>query len=142
LRTRRPPGGAAILGLEIVLLVLGILALVRGRMPFLRNKVVVGAPARLLGLLALSPIPLSLLGIILYAGVPGSANEKEVTNEVLRTVFAIEAGTVITVAVLAFGIAAAVAVTPEEDAEGCELEASPEDSDDEADDRGGGPALR
>ena len=46
-----------ILGLEIGLIIYGIIALVKGRMKFGENKVVEGLPARLLGVLALTPLP-------------------------------------------------------------------------------------
>lgn len=122
-----------ILGMEIGLAIFGILALVRGKMTLSKNKVVVGAPARLLGLLALTPLPAALLFVVLYAASRGG----QVNDDDKWTITGIEAGTVILVAILVFGIGAAIGITPRE-AERRERRASgryDEDEDDELDDR-------
>lgn len=46
-----------ILGIEIALLVMGIMAVANGKMKFTKNKVVEGLPARLLGVLAILTLP-------------------------------------------------------------------------------------
>ena len=60
-----------ILGMEIGLAIFGLIALVKGKMTVSKNKVVVGAAARLLGLLALTPLPAALLFVVLYAAAQG-----------------------------------------------------------------------
>ena len=50
-----------LLGIEIALLAYGILALVRGEFAVPRLTVVRGARARLLGFIALAPLPLSFI---------------------------------------------------------------------------------
>ncbi|WP_178132531.1 hypothetical protein [Limnoglobus roseus] len=47
-----------ILGIEIGLFIMGIMALIRGTMKFSATRVVEGTPARLLGVLAMLPLPL------------------------------------------------------------------------------------
>ena len=50
-----------ILGIEIALIIMGILALVRGKIQMTGSKIVTGIPARFLGLLALTPLPIVLV---------------------------------------------------------------------------------
>lgn len=47
-----------ILGIEIGLFIMGVIALVNGKMKFSANKVVEGTPARLLGVLAVLTLPI------------------------------------------------------------------------------------
>ena len=61
-----------ILGIEIALVIIGLLALVRGRMTVTASRVVEGIPARLLGLLALTPIPIAFRAHCDSAPTPGS----------------------------------------------------------------------
>ena len=70
-----------ILGIEIALIVVGILALARGRMTLSKTKVVVGAPARLLGLLALTPLPLAFMIGFVYAISKGPDNDERALEE-------------------------------------------------------------
>jgi hypothetical protein len=139
-----------ILGMEIGLAIFGLIALVKGKMTVSKNKVVVGVPARLLGLLALIPLPAALLFVLLYVASQGG----QINDDDKWTVTGIEAGTVILIAILVFAIAAAVGITPEEvkrrerrasgrydyDDEGDELDDRPRkrrrrDEDEEDDDR-------
>src|SRR4029077_10668063 len=55
-----------IIGLYIGLAIVGILALVRGRLQISKHKIVIGVPARLLGLLGLAPLPLALVVGMVY----------------------------------------------------------------------------
>jgi hypothetical protein len=50
-----------ILGMEIAMFVIGIMALVRGKLKLGKNKEVTGTPARLLGLIGFVPIPLAIV---------------------------------------------------------------------------------
>jgi hypothetical protein len=49
-----------ILGAEIALLILGLVAIFRGKLTLTKARVVEGTPARLLGLLGLAPIPVTI----------------------------------------------------------------------------------
>jgi hypothetical protein len=56
-----------ILGAEIGMLVLGLIALCSGKLTLSKNQVVYGTPARLLGLVALMPLPLSFAVVFAIA---------------------------------------------------------------------------
>src|SRR4051812_46940576 len=103
-----------ILGMEIALAIIGLLALVRGKMTISGKKVVVGVPARLLGLLALSAVPLVFAVGILYVVVEAPNDPEQFAEDNKMVIFAIEAGVVIGVAILVFGLGAALAISPEE----------------------------
>jgi hypothetical protein len=67
--------------LEIGMLIMGILALVRGKISLTRNRVVTGTPARVIGVVLVLPLPLALvsgfvLGIVLVA-LSGGAPPKQ-----------------------------------------------------------------
>lgn len=47
---------------EIVLLVVGIMALVKGKLTLSKKHVLYGTPARLVGLIGMAPLPLSFAG--------------------------------------------------------------------------------
>jgi len=101
-----------ILGMEIAMLVIGFLALVRGKLTITPTKVVEGAPARLLGMLAMTPLPLALAAGIAIAVVQGPADPEKFAEDNRWTLIAIEAGIVIGIAILVFGIGSMVAVDP------------------------------
>lgn len=105
-----------ILGMEIGLAIFGILALVRGKMTISKTKVVVGAPARLLGLFALTPLPLAFMAGVIYAVREGGGNPQGfVANDNARLTLAlIEGGIVVGVAIVVFAIGAMIAVPPQE----------------------------
>lgn len=102
-----------ICGLEIGLAIFGLIALVRGKMTLSKTKVVVGVPARLIGLLALTPLPIAFAVGFVYAIVNGADAERMAKDNQL-TLGLIEAGIVIGVAILVFAIGAAVAISPQE----------------------------
>src|SRR5690348_12597804 len=99
-----------ILGIEIAMIVVGILALVRGKMTVTGNKVVIGLPARLLGLLALTPLPVVFVAVIGYIALNAPADPEQFAQDKKWTITAIEAVIVIGIAVLVFGIGAAIGV--------------------------------
>jgi hypothetical protein len=103
-----------ILGIEIAMIIIGLLALVRGRMTLTRNKVVVGVPARLLGALALTPLPVALVAVVGYIAMNAPADPERFAADNQVTIIIIETAIVIGIAVLVFGIGAAVAVDPVE----------------------------
>ena len=101
-----------ILGMEIAMLVIGFLALVRGKLTITSTKVVEGAPARLLGMLAMTPLPLAFGVGIAFVVTQGGNNPEQFAEDNRWTLTAIEAGIVIGVAVLVFGVGSLLAVDP------------------------------
>lgn len=102
-----------ILGMQIALFVIGIMALIRGRITLSKTRVVVGISARLLGLLALTPFPLSMLAgvVVTMANVDDPTDPQKVqewTRDNEWTLIAIQAGVVIGIGVLIFLIASVV----------------------------------
>jgi hypothetical protein len=113
-------------GVEIALLVIGLLAIIRGKLTISKTKVVTGAAARLLGLIALTPLPVALAAVALYMAVSGVGDPERFADDNRMTLMLIEAGVVIGIAILVFGIGAAIGTDPARDQA---------DEDDEEDDR-------
>lgn len=107
-----------ILGLYVGLAIVGILALVRGRMQITKSKIVVGVPARLLGLLGLTPLPLALVVGIIYVmanvDITDAPAVQRFTQEHRGTLTLIEGVCVGGVAIILFTLAAVLAVPPAE----------------------------
>jgi hypothetical protein len=106
-----------ILGLEIGLLIFGLIALIRGKMTLTKTKVVEGVPARLLGLLALTPLPIAILvgiGFVLVVAPANPEKAAKIADDNKLTLALVEAGIVIFITVLVFGIGAAIGKNPEE----------------------------
>jgi hypothetical protein len=97
-----------ILGIEIALLVVGVLALVRGKLPLDKSHAVYGLPARFLGLIALTPLPASFVVVAIYtvlnvpSGDPAAVNQFVADNRL--ALVGIEAAIAIGVAVIVFGL--------------------------------------
>jgi hypothetical protein len=117
------------------MIVVGLLALVRGKMTISKTKVVVGTPARLLGLLALTPYPIAIVALLLYAASKGG----QVGEDDRWTLTAIEGGIVIGMAILVFVLGSLFAVDPKEAARRARRE---EDDEYEEDDRDRGDRNR
>jgi hypothetical protein len=107
-----------IIGLYIGLAIVGILALIRGRMQISKQKVVVGVPARLLGLLGLAPLPLALVAGMVYVAANVDVTDPQAvqrfTQEHKWTFTLIEGVCVGSVALVLFVTSAMLAVSPEE----------------------------
>lgn len=104
-----------ICGLEIGLAIFGLIALVRGKMTLTKNKIVVGIPARLLGLIALAPFPIFLLVGVAFGVMNANAPDPEKVAKDNQGLFtAIEVGVVILTAIVVFAVGAMVAVSPAE----------------------------
>lgn len=103
-----------ILGIEIAMIIVGLLALVRGRMTISKNKVVTGAAARLLGLVALTPLPVAFAGVALYVAASAPGDPERFVEDNKFAIMGIEAGVVIVIAILVFGIGAAIGRPPED----------------------------
>ena len=76
-------GPNMILGAEIGLLVMGIIALVKGKLTLSKTRVVHGTAARLLALIALLPLPLSFAAGLVY-GVVVTARGGDVAADSAR----------------------------------------------------------
>jgi hypothetical protein len=107
-----------ILGLYIGLAVAGILALIRGRMQISKSKIVIGVPARLLGLLGLTPLPLAIVVGMIYVAANVDVTDAQAvqrfTQEHQGRFTLIEGVCAGLVAVTLFVLAAVLAVSPEE----------------------------
>ena len=90
--------------LAIGMIIMGLLALIRGRIQLSKAKVVRGIPARLLGALALTPFPVATLIAILYMFATGDVKDPDDverwTQQNQGSVVAIAAGTVLGTALL------------------------------------------
>jgi hypothetical protein len=64
-----------ILGLEIALVIMGLMALIRGKMKMGKNREVTGIPARLLGLVGLLPMPMAIVLNIGYVAMLMASGE-------------------------------------------------------------------
>ena len=93
-----------ILGAEIGMLVIGIMALIQGKLVLSKTRVVRGTPARLLGAVALLPLPLSLMAGILI-GILWVAQGKSPTDATFKGIATgIEAACVLFCLALVYGI--------------------------------------
>lgn len=101
-----------ILGMEVGMLVMGLYALVTGRMPLSNERVVRGAAARWLGLVSLLPVPLAFCGGLVAAVVMVSRGQDLMDESVKWLFVAIEAGTVLLCAIFVGTVGAAVARKP------------------------------
>ena len=93
--------------LEIGMLVMGILALVRGKVSLTRNRIVTGTPARTIGVILILPLPLALasgfvLGIILVAQAGGAPPQQA---DLVKYALPLELGIVLLCFVVALIIA-------------------------------------
>lgn len=89
-----------ILGAEIGLLIMGIYAVVTGKMTLSKTRVIRGTPARALGVVAILPLPLSF-AIGLIVGVMMVAQGQSVNTGSNRWVFAGIEATIVVVCVIA-----------------------------------------
>ncbi len=96
-----------ILGLEIGMLIAGILAISRGRMELTPSMVAHGIAARLLGVLAMTPLPAAIVVLTIYTGINCvGKSEREIAMwvEQKRTnMIILEAGVVLMIALLVVG---------------------------------------
>ena len=139
-----------ILGIEIALAIYGLIGLFGGKMTLSKTKVVLGVPARLLGLLALTPLPAAFVVIIVYVAARAPADPERFAADNKITIAVIEAVIVIGIAILVFGIGAAFAVNLQEaarrkrryESDDEEDEQEKEEDDDRDRDRGRGTDRR
>ncbi len=82
-----------LLGAEIGLLIFGIYALVRGRLKVTNNRIVRGVAARLLGIVAMLPVPLALL-IGFVMGMEAAARGRPMDDAFKLSLTLIELGLV------------------------------------------------
>jgi uncharacterized protein (TIGR03000 family) len=93
-----------ILGMEIALFCLGLYALVTGKMTLGKNRVVHGAAARMLGVIALLPVPLAVfVGLVICVVMgPGALSPANPSNRWLA--FAVEGGAIVFCVVVIYGV--------------------------------------
>lgn len=96
--------------LEIILAIYGLYILVAGKMKLSATKVVEGAPARLISLIMIAPLPLSF-AVGLAIGIMAAANGQDV-NQMRFMLLAIEVLIVIVCAIAAFSVAHSIAKPP------------------------------
>jgi uncharacterized protein (TIGR03000 family) len=101
-----------ILGMEIAMLGMGLYALVTGKMTLTRNRVVYGAGARFLGLIALMPFPLAFLGGVVVGVEAAMSGRRLSDSSVQWTLIAIEGGAVVFCALLVYGLGMLMTCTP------------------------------
>ena len=93
-----------ILGAEIGMIIMGIMALVKGQMTLTKKKIVYGAPARFLAIITFMPIPTSF-GIATIVAAVSVARGQNVTQESFRMTGAgIEAAVVIFYLILLYAL--------------------------------------
>jgi hypothetical protein len=69
--------------LEIGLAVFGFVTLIRGKMVLSATKVVEGVPAYLLGLLAICPLPIVIVGGFTYGVMKGMEGKQDEIQKIL-----------------------------------------------------------
>src|SRR5258708_33196285 len=93
-----------ILGAEIGMIVMGIMALVKGQMVLTKRKIVYGAPARFLAIITFLPLPTSFVIATIVAAV-SVAKGQNVTEESFRwTGAGIEAAVVVFYIVILYAV--------------------------------------
>src|SRR5262245_2602052 len=70
-----------IIGLGIGMIIMDLIALVRGRLQLTQTKAVQGVPARLLGLAFLAPLPVGFMVAILYAMMSVDPNRPDQVDQ-------------------------------------------------------------
>jgi hypothetical protein len=93
------------LGMEIALAVMGLLALVTGKLRLGKNRVVVGPLARFLGFIALMPVPLAAFAIAAFCV---STGQNPNAPSLKWTLIAIEAGALGACTLAMYGLGALV----------------------------------
>ena len=96
--------------LEIVLGIYGLYVLITGKLKLSASKVVEGTPARLISLIMLAPFPVSFM-IGLAIGIWAAANGHNIADLRMQ-LLVVELVIVVGCAILAFGIAHAIAKPP------------------------------
>src|SRR5687767_10065211 len=101
-----------ILGAEIALLLMGLYALVTGKLTLGNQRVVYGAPARVLGVVGLLPVPLTICGSVVLS-VLLACEGRDPLDPALDWMFiVVEAASVVFCLVVVYSVGAAVAGPP------------------------------
>jgi hypothetical protein len=116
-----------ILALEIALAVVGLLAIIRGRLRIAPNCVVGGTPARWLGALALSPVPLTLVMMFVSALASTATDPEQFLHENRQTFALVELGLVVFAGLLVLILGAAIGTKHSKAAKARQSEARKED---------------
>ncbi|HEY3788664.1 MAG TPA: hypothetical protein VGL71_07405 [Urbifossiella sp.] len=123
-----------ILGIEIAMIIVGLVALIRGKMTITKSKVVEGLPARLLGLVALTPIPIALTVGVAFVLIAAPNNPEKFAEDNKWTLTLIEVVIVIGIAIVVFGVGAIIAEPPRQLKRRRRYEEYDDDNEDDYDD--------
>ena len=94
-----------IAAIEIVMFLVGIAVLVTGRLPLAPYRVVRGAQARMLGILAMAPVPLATcVGAVTVVLMSPQPQQYGKDPSIRGTLIALETGIVVGCAALVYGI--------------------------------------
>jgi hypothetical protein len=96
--------------LQIAMAIFGIIVLCTGKLKLSANKVVVGTPARLLGLMLLAPLPVAF-GIGICVGIYVASTGGNLDDVQMQMIF-VDVGLVVLTALAVFAIANAIAKPP------------------------------
>jgi len=120
-----------ILGLEIGMLIVGIMALVKGTVTLSKTRVVEGVPARIAGVIMLLPLPLSFAGGFMLGASRAMTKGGQVNVQEFQTTLIIMEVAIV-LSCLAIGVVIALAASKHPEEKRPERKA---DYDDEPDDR-------
>ncbi len=102
-----------ILGAEIGMFIMGVIALVKGKLTLTKNKVVEGTAARLLAIVLMMPIPVAftvglIWGIAINVGNAGGG----IQQPGFGSLVAMELGIVVVCAAIVYGVGLSLAPAP------------------------------
>ena len=103
-----------ILVLEIVMAVMGIKALVTGKLQMTGSKVVAGGAARVLGVILLTPVPIAAVAyiVIVFAAAPANPEQYAEDNKLMLAL--VEAAVVIGILILVAVLCSMLGKSPAE----------------------------
>ena len=102
-----------ILGAEIALVILGIYALVKGKLTLTKTRVVYGTHARLLAIIAFLPMPLSLVVGVIFGIILAASGRDATATSVRLTMVGIEVGVLVLCVAALYGLGWQLAKPPE-----------------------------
>jgi len=102
-----------ILGAEIGLLIMGIMAMSQGKLVLTKKRVVFGTPARLLAIVTFLPLPVSFVLGFLLGFAMGASGRNPGDPAVGWQFIALEAGVLVICVGLLYGIGWQLGVDPE-----------------------------
>lgn len=101
-----------ILGAEIGMLIFGLVALVRGKLTLTKTRIVRGPMARVLGIVAMLPLPLSIGVGVLIGFAMAVQHRRFVPDEWHGTFAIVEGGIIVACLVVVYALGWSFAETP------------------------------